>query len=49
MTSAQWTVTGLLFLLVLLEVVRSPNVKSFFVGTWTNFNASLNAASTSKK
>ncbi len=41
----QWTVTGLVLLLLGLEVVRSKTVKAFLVGTWHNFNTSLNAAS----
>ncbi len=45
MSSAQWTVTGLILLLLGLEAVRSKAVKGFLMGTWTNFNNSLNAAS----
>lgn len=44
MTPSQWTVTGLIVLLVGLEVVRSPNVKGFFTGIIANFNGALNAA-----
>ncbi len=49
MSKGQWTVTGLILLLVGLEVVRSKNVGGFFKGLWTNFNTSLTAASTPKK
>lgn len=44
MSNSQWTVTGLLILLVGLEVVRSPNVKGFFTGIFSNFNTALGGA-----
>lgn len=45
MTSGQWTVTGLILILLGLEVLRSKNVHAFFTNIWKNFNTSLNAAS----
>ncbi len=45
MSKDQWTVTGLIVLLVGLEVVRSKNVSGFFKTLWGNFNTSLSAAS----
>ena len=44
MNKNQWTVTGLILLLVGLEIVRSKNVGGFFKGLWSNFNTSLKAA-----
>lgn len=46
MSKAQWTVAGLLLALLGLEVVRSPNVKGFFTGFYTNFQAALGQAAT---
>jgi hypothetical protein len=42
MTKGQWTVTGLLALLLALEVLRSPNVRNFFIALFpTNVLAGL--------
>lgn len=46
MSKAQWTVAGLLLALLGLEVVRSPSVKGFFTGFYTNFQAALGQAAT---
>jgi hypothetical protein len=45
MSQSQWTVIGLIILLLGLEVVRSQNVKSFFTGIYANFNTALSSAS----
>lgn len=44
MSKQQWTVVGLLALLLGLEVVRSQNVRGFFTGAWSNFQSALGAA-----
>ena len=41
MSNAQWTVAGLLLLLVGLEVLRNPTLKAWFTGLWVQFNAAL--------
>lgn len=45
MTSGQWTVTGLILLLLGLELIRSSSVRSFFASWYSGFNTGLNNAS----
>lgn len=45
MSKAQWTVTGLLLLLLGLEVLRVPALKAWFYGIYAQFNTALNSAS----
>lgn len=45
MSKDQWTVFGLLMLLLGLEVIRSQAVRNFFKGSYSNFNTALNSAS----
>ncbi len=45
MSTAQWTVAGLLLLLLGLEVLRVPALKAWFVGLFAQFNLALNNAS----
>lgn len=45
MTPGQWTVTGLILLLLGLELIRSSSVRAFFTSWYTQFNTGLSNAS----
>lgn len=49
MSDAQWTVTGLIFLIMGLEALRSQAIRDAFKGWWSNFNLSLNNAAKAGK
>jgi hypothetical protein len=45
MNKDQWTVTGLIIVLAALEVIRSPSVRSFFTGFFSQFGVGSSGAS----
>lgn len=47
MTNAQWTVIGLLVFLLGLEVLRVPQIRTFFSSFYSSFN--MQASGTNKK
>lgn len=47
MTTAQWTVIGLLVFLLGLEVLRVPQIRTFFSSLYSSFNTQ--ASGTNKK
>lgn len=49
MTTGQWRVTGLILVLLVLELIVNPGLHGFLSGIWGNFNAALNNASGGKK
>lgn len=49
MNKDQWTVTGLIIVLAALEVIRSPNVRGFFTGFFSQFGIPTSGSSSSSK
>ena len=47
MSKGQWTVTGLIIALAELEIIRSPNVKGFFTGFFSQFGIPASSSSSS--
>jgi hypothetical protein len=45
MNKGQWTVTGLIIALAALEIIRSPNVKGFFSGFFSQFGIPASGSS----
>jgi hypothetical protein len=45
MNRDQWTVTGLIIVLAALEVIRSPNVRGFFTGFFSQFGVPASGSS----
>lgn len=44
MSNAQWTVTGLILVLIGLELLRMPTLKTWFKSLYANIGTALSSA-----